>query len=116
MTMDDLDRMLLADEVLVPREQFAVSVMQRVRARAALARPCPFPWKTAVGGAIAFAAVAAVLVAAAMAGWSLLPPTIEARRIVDAALEAGASPIAFALLAALASFAMARLSLSVTEP
>ena len=44
-----LDRILTAEEELVPSSGFVASVMERVREEAAAPEPIPFPWKT--GGA-----------------------------------------------------------------
>jgi hypothetical protein len=113
--MDSLDRILLTDEVLVPSERFAASVMQQVRASAPLVRPCRFPWKVAVRGLIALCAATAALVGAALAGWRLLPRTIEPQALSRAMIDASVTPLAFALLAILASLALTRLCLLVTE-
>jgi hypothetical protein len=47
-----LDRILTAEEDLVPSSGFIASVMERVREEAAAPEPIPFPWKRAVPGAV----------------------------------------------------------------
>ena len=49
MTRDNLDRILAAEEQLVPSSGFVASVMERVRDEAAASpRPIPFPWRRIV--------------------------------------------------------------------
>ena len=43
-----LDRILTAEEELVPSSGFVASVMERVREEAAAPEPIPFPWKRVV--------------------------------------------------------------------
>lgn len=50
--MDKLDRVLAAEEELVPSSGFAASVMDRVRQEAVAPEPIPFPWKRALPGMI----------------------------------------------------------------
>jgi hypothetical protein len=53
--IDQMDRILAAEEALVPSSGFLASVMERVREEAAAPPPIPFPWKRALPG-IVFAA------------------------------------------------------------
>jgi hypothetical protein len=63
--MDDLDRILAADDPLVPSAGFANRVMTAVRTAAAEEPPLPFPWgRFALG-------VAACVAAAASGAWFL---------------------------------------------
>ena len=50
MTNTRLDRMLAADEEIVPSSGFLSSVMERVSEEAAAPPPIPFPWRRAVPG------------------------------------------------------------------
>ncbi|MGB0064402.1 MAG: hypothetical protein WBP85_08150, partial [Terracidiphilus sp.] len=45
-----VDRILAAEEKLVPASGFAAAVMERVREEAALPPPIPFPWKRLAPG------------------------------------------------------------------
>jgi hypothetical protein len=45
-----LDRILAAEEGLIPSSGFAASVMDRIREEAAAPPPIPFPWKRAIPG------------------------------------------------------------------
>lgn len=59
--MDNLDRVLESEEMLVPSSGFAGSVMRRVRDEAAAPPPIPFPWKRVIPG---------MAVAAGVLGWA----------------------------------------------
>jgi hypothetical protein len=50
MTRNDLDRILSAEDQIVPSSGFATSVMDAVRREAATPPPIPFPWKRALPG------------------------------------------------------------------
>lgn len=52
MTRDDLDRVLSAEDKIVPSSGFASSVMDAVRREAATPPPIPFPWKRALPGLV----------------------------------------------------------------
>jgi len=61
MKFDDIDR-ILSDEVeIVPSSGFVESVMDAVRAEAEMPQPIPFPWKRAIPGLLALAAVVILL-------------------------------------------------------
>jgi hypothetical protein len=45
-----LDRILAAEEELLPSSGFLASVMERVQEEAAAPQPIPFPWKRAIPG------------------------------------------------------------------
>jgi hypothetical protein len=48
--LETIDRILAADQALVPSSGFLASVMDRVREEAAAPPPIPFPWKRALPG------------------------------------------------------------------
>ncbi|HYB60314.1 MAG TPA: hypothetical protein VEH50_02450 [Methylomirabilota bacterium] len=75
MTSDELDRILSAEDRIVPSSGFAASVMDTVRREAATPPPIPFPWTRALPGlVVGIAALAGLLVA----GFALLRPAIAA--------------------------------------
>jgi hypothetical protein len=84
MGTDDLDRVLLEEEELVPSSGFAASVMDAVRQEAATPPPLPFPWKRALPGLAAAGATAAMAVIEA---WAYL--RAEAETPTRLALPAG---------------------------
>jgi hypothetical protein len=47
-----IDRILAADDQLVPSSGFLATVMERVREEAAAPPPIPFPWKRALPGLV----------------------------------------------------------------
>jgi len=49
---NEIDRILAAEDALVPSSGFLASVMERVREEAVAPAPIPFPWKRALPGAI----------------------------------------------------------------
>ena len=55
-----IDRILVAEEELIPSSGFAASVMERVQEEAAAPPPLSFPWKRAVPG---------IILAAGVFGW-----------------------------------------------
>ncbi len=67
MRPDDIDRILAAEDELVPSSGFAASVLEAVRREASAPPPIPFPWKRAWPGLVA-AALALVVVPAALIG------------------------------------------------
>jgi hypothetical protein len=50
---NDLDRILLEQDMLLPSSGFAVSVMDAIEQQAAAPAPIPFPWKWAIPGVVA---------------------------------------------------------------
>jgi hypothetical protein len=52
MNHDDLDRMLMEREEIVPSSGFVSSVMEAVQQEVAAPAPIPFPWKWALPGLI----------------------------------------------------------------
>lgn len=57
---DAMDRILAAEEEIVPSSGFTAAVMERVREEAAAPEPIPFPWKLAMPG---------ILLTAGVLGW-----------------------------------------------
>jgi hypothetical protein len=57
---DAIERILAAEEEIVPSSGFAAAVMERVSEETALTEPIPFPWKRAIPG---------ILLAAGVLGW-----------------------------------------------
>jgi hypothetical protein len=52
MSDDELDRMLSAEQGIVPSANFARNVMAKLRQEAAAPAPIPFPWKRALPGLV----------------------------------------------------------------
>jgi hypothetical protein len=80
-----LDRILTAEEELLPSSGFLASVMERVQEEAAAPPPIPFPWKRAIPGILVAAAVlgggAVELIRHVLSGASeisLAPPQLPA--------------------------------------
>ncbi len=95
MTRDELDRILSAEEPIVPSSGFAASVMDAVRREAATPPPIPFPWKRALPGiVVGIAALAGLIVA----GFALRAPVTD-----------GAGPATFSRLQLLAAGRLAAL-------
>ncbi|HZC44112.1 MAG TPA: hypothetical protein VE195_08055 [Acidobacteriaceae bacterium] len=63
MNDDDLDRMLMEREEIVPSSGFVASVMEAVQQEAAAPAPIPFPWKWALPGLIVSMAMAVAMIA-----------------------------------------------------
>jgi hypothetical protein len=53
--LENVDRILAAEEALAPSSGFVSAVMERVREEAAAPKPIPFPWKRVLPGALAAA-------------------------------------------------------------
>jgi hypothetical protein len=111
MEQDELNRVLLGEEDIVPSSGFVSAVMDAVRGEAAALPQIPFPWKRALTGLAACTlALVSFLIAALMrpggqAGLSVLAAALESAR------AAGAGWIALALLLSLVSV---RLSMRLT--
>ena len=63
MNDNDLDRMLMDREEIVPSSGFVASVMEAVQQEAAALAPIPFPWKWAVPGFVVSVAMAMGMIA-----------------------------------------------------
>ena len=79
-----LDRILTAEEELVPSSGFVASVMERVREEAAAPAPIPFPWKRVVPGAV---------VAVGGVAWIGVEVVRQAARSLPDLRASGASPL-----------------------
>ena len=109
--MDELDRILLADDAPAPRASFSARVMDAVRREVAAPSPIPFPWRRF----LPFPAVAAAVLAAwfAYAQPSAAPAPAAPARLTAVWTEAATSvadpavtrylPGAFALLLSVAA-------------
>jgi len=74
MSDDELDRMLSAEQGIVPSANFARNVMARVRQEAAAPAPIPFPWKRALPGLVlCVLSLAAISIAAFLRAGSQSP-------------------------------------------
>lgn len=49
---NNLDRILLGEEEIIPSSGFLAATMERVRDQAAMPAPIPFPWKRAIPGMV----------------------------------------------------------------
>jgi len=63
MNDNDLDRMLIDREEIVPSSGFVASVMEAVQQEAAAPAPIPFPWKWALPGLVVSVAMAMGMIA-----------------------------------------------------
>lgn len=115
MRPDEFDRILSADDDIVPASGFAASVMDLVRCEASAPPPLAFPWGRLVLGLVALLGLAAWLAWSGVLDrlWkpvaSLSPEawlTILARAL-DVATRTGATWTAAALLLALVSSKLA---------
>ena len=111
MTPDELDRILSADDDIVPASGLVASVMESVRREASAPPPIPFPWTRLACG------LAAVLGLVAWLAWSgatepLWEPMLSwspdewanlLKQAGDAAVKTGAAWVATALLVAFLS-------------
>jgi hypothetical protein len=59
--LDAIDRILAAEEELIPSSGFVAGTMERVREEAATPPPIPFPWMRALPG---------IVLAAGVIGWT----------------------------------------------
>jgi hypothetical protein len=107
-----IDRILEAEEVLLPSSGFLASVMERVQEEAAAPPPIPFPWKRAIPGIVVATIVlggsAVELVRfslSALREISLAPPRLP---VVVALPMQGAGWVALALGASLLSWILSR--------
>jgi hypothetical protein len=72
--LENLDRILRAEEDLAPSSGFVSAVMERVREEAAAPKPIPFPWKRVVpGAAVAVGGVVWIGVQVARQGLTRMP-------------------------------------------
>lgn len=111
-----IDRILSAEEKLVPSSGFAAAVMERVREEAAVPAPIPFPWKRiAPGLVLAMGTIgwgawqAAQLAGSAMREFAENPPRIPATVLLQ--LE----PAAWVALALAVSWGAWALSMRIVR-
>lgn len=90
MSNEEIDRLLVGDNTIVPSSGFASSVMAAVRRDTEAPPPIPFPWKRALPGFIVCIAAAAVLL---LSGGG-------SRGAVEFQIDAGTGWILVALLVA----------------
>jgi hypothetical protein len=111
MNPDELDRILSAEQEILPSSGFTASVMDAVREEACALPPIPFPWKRVLPGLAIAAVVLVVLLvqaiaqleesaSAAQSPWALLQTYLP---ILSAAQHFGAQWILFALIVTLGS-------------
>jgi hypothetical protein len=74
---DELDRILSADQEILPSSGFTASVMEAVRREASALPPIPFPWKRLLPALLAGAAVLTILLVGAIAQLRGGAPTVE---------------------------------------
>lgn len=116
---DKLDRILSAEEELVPSSGFAASVMDRVREEATATKPIPFPWKRALPGmTLAAAGLGWCAVKLVGAGLGDMNSPSIARLHLDAGMMLsveGAGWVAAALGVSLLSWLLARRMMGRSE-
>jgi hypothetical protein len=113
----EIERILAAEEELVPSSGFLASVMQSVHEEAKMPPPIPFPWKRAVpgillaSGVFGWGAFELIRLGLPVLGWpdlralTLAPPHLSAA--VEQSLEQGGW-VALALGASLLSWLLSR--------
>jgi hypothetical protein len=89
-TLTGIDRILAAEEALIPSSGFLASVMESIQEEARLPQPIPFPWKWAMPG---------ILLAAGVFAWGAI-------EIVRLGLPAVSTP----------SFTLPHFSTAVEQP
>ncbi len=109
MTPDDLDRILAAEEPLVPSSGFAAAVMEQVHEVASTPPPLPFPWRRFLP------ALFSVSMLAGLCGWLMGQPLARemgtSLTALSAALASPRVPVALseAATALGGAYALARL-------
>ena len=87
----EIDRILAAEEALIPSSGFVSTVMDRVREQAAAPPPIPFPWKRGLPGFLLAAGVFA------WGGYELVTLSLAALRSSSLALTLALPPADAAL-------------------
>jgi hypothetical protein len=111
----ELDRILLAEDALLPSSGFAASVMDVIQQRASEPAPIPFPWKLAIPGIgmllVAFVVLCRLVFLTVLGtgqssstDWLYLSPTSE----VAVFLRSTAGPAVLALAASWGCVALCR--------
>jgi len=120
MSDDELDRILSADEGIVPSANFTRNVMAKVRMEAAAPAPIAFPWKRALPGLVlCVLSLAAMCVAAFLRPSSQRLPEVSGPSIWTGLVSdlagllraANVGGLGWILLALLLTFASVTLSL-----
>ncbi|MBV8827935.1 MAG: hypothetical protein JO108_01770 [Acidobacteriaceae bacterium] len=115
MIPDDIDRILLNEDDIVPSSGFVESVMDAIREEAKIPQPIPFPWKRAM---IGIALMAALLIPAMQFAIRLSVDAESTRSLstlsqhlfaaVTNAWRAGAGWVTLALFISLGSLAVTK--------
>ena len=115
---DEMDRMLLRENEILPSSGFVVSVMEAVRREAAAPPPIPFPWKRVLPGLVVAGAVLVAIVVVlvtAHAGTLSVPradsaspsasfgPSLFGPSLLHGGIESAATWIVLALVTAFVS-------------
>jgi hypothetical protein len=115
MDREELDRILVEEDELVPSSGFAATVMNRVETETAAPQPIPFPWKRALPGMVLAAAVlvwAAVEMARAI-GKSGLQMTLPHGQM-SAVVTPGVQQTGWVVLALILAWACWKLALRLS--
>ena len=109
--MDDLDRILLADERITPSASFGRGVMDAVDALAVEPASLPFPWARLATGVLACAALTACAAwLDRMGGFSSLALPLSELAGVSTELGYAAATVAFSLAVVSVQKARARMA------
>jgi hypothetical protein len=113
MTMrdDELDRILVEHDRIVPSERFTESVMTAVAREVSRPAPIPFPWSRAIPGLVALAVLASASPMIQRPAAGAIDPTLDFLReiahYIDVLAMLHAGSIGLALLIAFASSQLA---------
>jgi hypothetical protein len=121
-TDDDLNRTLIESGEIVPSSGFVASVMEAVQQEATVPAPIPFPWKQAIPGLIASAALIVYFLvslghAGTRAGFTVVTklPFDNLQSLLPQALAGDAIRLSveWSVMALLVSFVAVRLSMRI---
>jgi hypothetical protein len=87
MNHDELDRILSAEQEILPSSGFTASVMEAVRREASAPPPIPFPWKRLLPALLAGAAVLTILLVGAIVQLRGGAPAVQAPSAILPALS-----------------------------
>lgn len=121
---DDMDRILLKHDDILPSSGFTASVMEAVRREASAPPPIPFPWKRALpvlllgGVALVLVLVAGVVVIAQSSKESLAPQVAASLPSMLSFLPQGAlgTAVGWTALALLLAFVSVKVSMRLAAP
>jgi hypothetical protein len=88
---DEMDRMLLRENEILPSSGFVVSVMEAVRREAVAPPPIPFPWKRVLPGLVVAGAVLVTIVVVLVGAHAGTVPVPRADSPSSAVLSLGPS-------------------------